>query len=185
MTKGRSVRLPFWFFPLLALCLGGVVYEGFLLLRIHALHRAMADPATIRLDEHSPAALIFAKARYLNQIGEHEEAIRLYSTILHTEDRALQGSVFYNLGTIYLQDAAKRWNARGVLEYARVNTLVELAKANYREALRLDPDNWDARHNLEYAYRITPPPKEKPKSDWQGTKSSVFATLPGIPGGGP
>lgn len=185
MTDRKSGGLPIWFFPLFALCLVGACYEGYTLLRLRALNREIADAATIQLADNSPAALVFAKARYLDRIGEHREAVRLYSTILHTEDRALRARVFHNLGTLYLQDAATLWNARGVLEYARVNTLVELAKTNYREALRLNPDNWDARHNLEYAYRITPPPKEKPKSDWQGTKSSVFATLPGIPGGGP
>jgi mxaK protein len=72
-----------------------------------------------------------------------------------------------------------------VLEHARVDTLVELAKESYRAALRLNPDNWDARYNLEYAFRITPPPKERAKSDFQGSKSSVFATMPSLPGGGP
>lgn len=185
MAPMKHGGLPTWFFPVFALCLGGAAYEGYTLIRLDALNRDIANPARLKLDEKAPAPLLFAKARQLDGAGDHQEAIRLYSAILHTEDKALRGRVFHNLGTIYLREAAKLWNARGVLEYARVNTLIELTKENYREALRLDPDNWDARHNLEYAYRITPPPKEQPKSDLRGTKSSVFATLPGIPGGGP
>jgi mxaK protein len=177
--------LPFWFFALLALCLGGAVYQAYTLFRLNALNRAIADPSGLRVDERSPPALVFAKAHWLARAGERQEATRLYSTLLHSADKTLRVRALHNLATIYLQDGAGLWNARGVLEYARVNTLLELAKENYREALRLDPDNWDARLNLEYAYRITPPPKERPKSDWTGTKTSVFSTLPGIPGGGP
>lgn len=185
ILKRTDSRLPAWFFGLLALCLGGALFEGYRLYQLNDLNQKIANPAELQIDENTPAALVFAKARQLDQAGEHQEAIRLYSSIQHTEDRLLRERVFHNLGTIYLRDGAKLWNERGVLEYARVNTLVELAKENYRETLRLNPDNWDARHNLEYAHRITPPPKERPKADWRGTKSSVFATLPGIPGGGP
>lgn len=177
--------LPAWFFALLALCLGGAAYEAYTLIGLDALNRTIADPSNLQVDERTPPALVFAKAYRLERDGEHQEATRLYSTLLHAADETLRARALHNLATIYLEDGARLWNARGVLEYARVNTLVELAKENYREALRLDPDDWDARYNLEYAYRITPPPKEKEKSDWTGTKSSVFSTLPGIGGGGP
>jgi mxaK protein len=103
----------------------------------------------------------------------------------NTGNQELQVKALYNLATLYLKDAAQRWNARGVLDAAHVGTEIELAKENYREALRLQPGNWAARFNLEYAFRITPPPKEKAKADFQGSKSSVFSTLPGLPGGGP
>ena len=185
LMKRKRGGLPLWFFLAVALCLSGVAYESYMLIRLNALNRDISDPAALQVDENTPAMAVFAKARQLDRAGEHQEAIKLYSAILDTEDKALRERALHNLGTIYLSDAAKLWNARGVLEYARVNTLVALAKENYREALRIRPDNWDARYNLEYAYRITPPPKEKPKSNWKGTKSSVFATLPGIPGGGP
>ena len=35
-------------------------------------------------------------------------------------------------------------------------TLVELAKQGYRELLRLEPDYWPARYNLEQALRLAP-----------------------------
>ena len=79
----------------------------------------------------------------------------------------------------------RSWLVHGVREYVRVSTLIDLAKDNLRGSLRINPDNGDARYNMEYAFRITPPPREKPKADFKGTKASIFATLPGIPGGGP
>lgn len=176
---------PVWFVVVAVSCLTVAAYQGHAWQRIERLNRAILNPAAIAADENSPPELVFAKAWQLDRAGSGAEAIRLYASLQKTEDTALRARVLYNLGTIYLKEGAKLWNARGVLEYARVNTLVELAREYYRDSLRLDPGNWDARYNLEYAWRITPPPKEKAKSDWRGSKSSVFSTLPGIPGGGP
>lgn len=176
---------PIWFLAVAVACLLMAAYQGYAWYRTDRLQRAILDPAGIILDETAPPELVYAKAWHLERTGAEEKAIRLYASLQRTDDEALRARVLYNLGTIYLTEGARLWNARGVLEYARVNTLVELAKEYYRESLRLDPGNWDARHNLEYAWRITPPPKEKPKSDLRGSKSSVFSTLPGMPGGGP
>jgi mxaK protein len=169
----------------LLVVLAGIVYHGSQLYRIDRLQRDLADPTRIRVDADTPEVSRFAKALHLARQGEVAEAIRLYNGLRDSDDLGLRERALHNLATLYLRDAASLWNSRGVLEYSRVLTLVELAKEHYREVLRLNPANWDARHNLEYTHRITPPPREKPKADFQGTKSSVFATLPGLPGGGP
>jgi len=178
-------RLPVWFYITTALLVSAAIDHGLELWRQTTLNRAVENPGAILVDDHTPALLIFAKARHLVKIGNDDEAIRLYASLSNTPDPDLRGRALHNLATIYLKEAAKRWNAHGVLEAAHVGTQVQLAKENYREALRLNPDNWDARFNLEYAWRITPPPKERAKADFQGSKSSVFSTLPGLPGGGP
>lgn len=170
---------------LLALLLVGVCYEGYGWYHTARHNRLIIEPDQIEITDATAPAFVFAKAHAIALAGDRQEALRLYGTILNRGDGQLRARVRYNLGTLYLRDAAELWNAQGVLEYIRVNTLVAAAKENFREALRIDPGNWNARYNLEYAYRITPPPKEKPKSDFRGSKSSVFATLPTIPGGGP
>jgi mxaK protein len=185
MEPMKVKRLSGWFYLLTLLILGGVLYHGFTIWQLETLNRAIADPDSIVVDNNTDDILVFAKAWHLEQTGNTNEAINLYSSLRSTKDTDLRIRAFHNLGTIYLRDGAKHWNARGVLDYPHVVTQVELAKQNYREALRLNPDDWDARYNLEYAWRITPPPKEKAKSDFQGSKSSVFSTLPGLPGGGP
>lgn len=181
-------RMKLKHFPvyMLALaCFGGAVFHGMALFQHYRFERDLAGIGQLLVDEDTPPRLVFAKARQLGQSGDTAEAIRLYASLRDTADMDLRARALHNLGTLYLRDAAQRWNARGVLEYAHVNTEVELAKESLRESLRLNPEDWDARYNLEYAFRITPPPKEKGKSDWKGTKSSVFSTLPGLPGGGP
>lgn len=169
----------------LAIGIIATAYSGFRLIGLLRDNAAIRDPQDVAIGEDTVPEVIFAKAQFTDQAGDYQDALRLYNTIQNAADPGFRERVRYNMGTIYLREAAALWNARGVLEYARVNTLVEMAKENLKETLRLNPDNQDARFNLEYAFRITPPPKEKEKANWQGTKSSVFSTLPGIPGGGP
>lgn len=178
----RSPALPG---ALLALLLAGMLYEGFALFQADRNNRLIAVPESIEVTESTAPELVFAKAYDLSRNGDRQEAVRLYGALANNGDAHFRQRVNYNLGTLYLRDAAELWNAKGVLEYIRVNTLVAAAKENLREALRQEPGHWDARYNLEYAHRITPPPKEKPKADFQGSKSSVFSTLPSLPGGGP
>lgn len=178
-------RLPIWFYCVVVLLVGGAVYHGLAWYQLNKINNALMNPDRISIDENTPALLVFAKARHLDKTGSSGEAIPLYSSLRTTEDSELRTRALYNLATLYLKDGAKRWNAHGVLEATHVSTEIELAKENYREALRLCPELWDARFNLEYAWRITPPPKERGKADFQGTKSSVFSTLPGLPAGGP
>ena len=142
-------------------------------------------PETIAVIETTPPELLFAKAHWQLEEDNPLEAIRLYGAIQSKGDDAFRMRVHYNLGTLYLREAFKLWKTFGLNEYIRINTLLEAAKDNLRVALQMDPDLEAARYNLDLAYRITPPPRERDKNNFQGNKSSVFSTLPSLPGGGP
>jgi mxaK protein len=169
----------------LVLTLGGASYEAYELRRLIADNQRLNEPEKIGVTTNLAPELALAKALSLQRSGKPLEAIQIYGPLLERDDAHLRARVHYNLGTLYLQDAAKLWKERGLLEYVRINNQLAAAKENLHAALGLEPGLWDARYNLEYAFRITPPPKEQPKTDFQGSKSSVFATLPSIPGGGP
>lgn len=181
----RWLLSPFFIATVLLLGSGGLMNEAWQLSRLTHDNQQLAAPETIELTQNASPERVFAKAYSLQHAGEPLEAIRLYGSILQKGDDHFRARLRYNLGTLYLQDAAKLWKSKGLSEYIRINTLLAAAKESLRESLTLDPWQWDARYNLEYAYRITPPPREKPKADFQGSKSSVFATLPALPGGGP
>jgi|GEM_PF-258971 len=171
---------------LVAALLLGIVYQLFAIDTISEYNRYIDDPSGLQTtEEDHPPQLIFAKAYSLDTQGRYQEALSLYNSIEYQNDQTLRERVKYNMGTIYLREAAKLWNAEGVEAYARVNTLLELAETAFREVLRLNDQNWDARYNLEYALRIRPPAKTVEKADWKGRKRSVYAVFPGIPGGGP
>lgn len=176
---------PYFIIVLLVTGLGGLAHEVWLLSLLTHDRQQLEVPERIELGADASPELVFAKAYSLQQNGDPLEAIRLYGTMLQKGDAHFRARVRYNLGTLYLRDAAKLWKDKGLSEYIRINTLLAAATESLRESLFLEPRQWDARYNLEYAYRITPPPREKPKADFQGSKSSVFATLPALPGGGP
>ncbi len=126
-----------------------------------------------------------ALANRLAAQGRWQQAVQIDTRLLPHAGASLKPRLHYNLGTLYLQEAARRWNRAGVWDYAHVVTLLGLAREHLRAAVRLDPDDLDAAYNLEYALRIQPPPRERQPSKWRGHKQSVFATLPGMPKGGP
>jgi mxaK protein len=184
-VESLKPRLPWFWWLALAFSLAGVSFTSFQWVRTLHRNQIMADPSDLIIQDDTPEPLQFAKAYQFAEHGEIQEAQRIYNGLRQIENPALRERVLYNLGTLYLQEAAKVWLVHGVKEYVRVSTLVDLAKENLRGSLRLNPANTNAQFNLEYAYRITPPPREKPKADFKGTKASIFATIPGIPGGGP
>jgi mxaK protein len=172
LTAGLSLVLVSAFFA----------YELFLIRNINAL---IFDPKDIDLSETNRPELVMAKAYYLQENGEPLESIRLYGPLSKKGPDEFRAKVFFNLGTLYLKDASKLWKTYGLHEYVRINTLLDAAKENFKSCLEIEPSHEGAKFNLEYAYRITPPPHERPKNNFQGNKSSVFSTLPSIPGGGP
>jgi mxaK protein len=182
MSALRLPPVPTFLLAALAL---GIVYELFTIYTISEYNRYIEDPSRLQSTQDHPPQLIFAKAHYVDAQGQYREALSLYNSIEYHDAPTLRERVKYNMGTIYLQEAVKLWNAEGVEAYARVNTLLELAEAAYREVLRLNDQNWDARYNLEYAMRIRPPAKTVGKADWKAKKRSIYAVFPGIPGGGP
>ena len=155
------------------------------LYRINSINQSLKNPATLQISDQSSAYQIFAKAWYLAGQGDYQTALQMYNRIENDSDKRLVEKVKFNMGTLYLRQAAQHWNSKGVWAYTEVTTLRSFAEKSLTDAVRLNKSNWNARYNLEYALRIKPPPKEVEKADWTGRRSSVHAIYPGIPGGGP
>ena len=163
----------------------GFAAEAYNVYRISSDNRLVLNPeAIVVADKTSPQA-VFAKAWLMEKDGDYQTALQLYNSLEHRTDGALLEMVHYNMGTLYLKQAAKHWNTKGVWAYTQVNTLTHLAEQSFKTVLRENSENWNARYNLEYALRIKPPPKIVDKADWTGRRSSVHSIYPGIPGGGP
>lgn len=175
-------------FALQAILLGlflAIIFEAWHLVRIRQINLAISRPETIVVEDDSPTEMIFAKAWHLSQTGEFQEALRLYNRIEHRVPPEQFEKVRYNMGQLYLVEAARVWNEQGVRSYSQVLTWSGLARKAFHDVLLVNPVNWDARYNLEFALRISPPPREVEKAHWTGHKSSVHSIYPGIPGGGP
>jgi mxaK protein len=163
-----------------------VIVEGYQLYSLWQVNQAISSPHSETIDENSAAGLVFAKAWHLARTGESREALSLYNSLQNRANGEMLEKVIYNMGHIYLTQAAELWNSQGVWAYSKILTWSGLAEKTLREVVASNPANWDARFNLEYTLRISPPPREVEKTGWTGHKSSVFSIYPGgVSEGGP
>jgi mxaK protein len=119
--------------------------------RINAAINAGRVPA----EAPGPREWRFAQAAALAASGATDAALARYGT-LHGDD-ALGRAARYNSANLLLRQAVelRRGNHPG-----QALALVELAKENYRELLRVEPGDWNARYNLDRAQRLVPEPDE-------------------------
>ena len=93
--------------------------------------------------------------------GRYEEAQQYLEAALEDVDPALRQRTLYNLGNRFLEEG------RGTGEAERRDQLLDAAIAVYKEALRLDPADQDAKWNLELALREQDEPPENPQQEPQ------------------
>ncbi len=84
--------------------------------------------------------------------SDYDGALAAYKAIIQGSRGDLRQIALYDLGNLHLRQALKA----GLDDEAQSLPLTELAKQSYRDLLRKDPTDWDARYNLERALRIAP-----------------------------
>jgi mxaK protein len=97
----------------------------------------------------------------LSQAGDYDNALKGYKLLIQGERADLKRIALYNLGGLHLRQALKR----GADNTAESLPLIELAKQAYRDLLRDDPADWDARYNLERALWLAPESDETPADE--------------------
>jgi hypothetical protein len=122
----------------------------------------------------------FAVAYAQGAQGKIQEALNGYRELDSATDAVIRRNAKFNSGNLYLQLAlAARNGAAGATGAAGVTgapgttgaagatgdagaalTLAELAKQSYRDVLREDSSDWDARYNLELVLRLDPDPDQ-------------------------
>jgi len=99
-----------------------------------AYDEALAEYRRAQLDDPDRAEPYYNAANVYNREAQLEETLAQARQALKTAAPNLAAQIWYNLGNAYF-DAAK-WSE---------------AIAAYREALQINPDDLDAKHNLELA----------------------------------
>lgn len=138
------------------LCAAVMLYQSVRLHRLELVNQAIA--ASARPDLQTPAdrqdpRVGLARALALSRAGDVDRAVKEFSRLsTRTAADGVSRAALYDLGNLYLRRgmALAGENATAAVPF------IELAKQRYRDLLRIDPEQWDARYNLERALRLAP-----------------------------
>ena len=123
-----------------------------------------------------------ARAVRLASAGSYDAALAAYQDVARGPRPDHARLAQFDMGNLHLRAALKD----GAANAFKAVTLIELAKQNYRAVLRVAPDDWDLRYNLERALALAPEvdqpavvdnepptPKERAASTLPGTLSDL------------
>lgn len=165
-----------------------IVYFGarlYLEQRDNAFIAALEAGQDIATSAEDPGALIYARLVFLIRRDRLEEAQPLVNQLVQQPDPRLAAEALYTMGNGRLRLAIEHL---GVNHIDAATPLVRLAKQNYRQALEIKPDFWDAKFNLDVAMRLV---RDFPQVDTSGedippeAAKRLWTDLPGLPKGLP
>lgn len=133
-------------------------------------NRALAAGEWAGAADYAGDAGRFAAAYALQQAGKFQEARIAYAKLEHSTDISLRSAVLYNMGNTYLEQVAGIDMQK---DADRALPLLELAKSSYRALLRVAPEHWDGRYNLERALQLLPDVGEQKVMNVEGRRSPV------------
>lgn len=142
----------------LALTAGSVmVHQGYRAYDASRFNRDLVAGKYSRAGNHASLNGQLARAYALQRSGRFEEVVKGYAQVEAAADDELERVVLFNLATLYLERAV------GSVDDGRDVSLplIELAKETFRQLLRVQSGDWDAKYNLELAIRISPEPEDE------------------------
>lgn len=166
----------------LGLLVMAAAVDGVLLWRQQRWNEAIASGRLPAQGDDLPAQVRFAQAYAQAAGGAAEEALHRYRSL--ENDSPLGQAARYNSANLLMREAAV---VRAGPEPGKAIALIELAKEIYRSVLRVDPQHWNARYNLERAQRLLPepddtelaPPEARPEAERAATTMRGYS--PGLP----
>lgn len=161
MDLTRKRRRELWLGVVAAVLIALFAFDIGRLVRLRDWNRSMEDGTVTGLKGQLPAPLLFAQAYHQPPDTDYQDALALYKRAEVAGDAALRAAARYNSGNVYFRAGLAM---RDTDNEQQAVPLLELAKGSYRQALRLDPANWDARYNLERVLRQRPEPEDQDDS---------------------
>jgi len=171
-------RQVHWMFGLAATAFAVLaIAQAVRLERARHVNSAIAAATVTALDSSVPEAR-FARAIALDRAGDYDGAMLAYKALIQSDRTDLRRRALYNLGNLDMRAAMRDPESPSDQRLP----LVELAKQSYRDLLREDPGDWDARYNLERALYLAPESEQDeadaaPPTPKEHAVSTVRATL--------
>lgn len=148
---------------------------------IQALH-ARRD---IEVDVGARPELLLARIAFLARRGEIDRVRVLLDALDRAGDADTRARGHYLLANGLLRKALDQIESS---ELEAANPFVNLAKREYRRALQLHPDYWDAKYNLDVAARLVrdfPDFERKTGDELSSDPKKLWTDIPGKPKGLP
>jgi mxaK protein len=167
----------------------GIVLSGWLLaskLRENSTIDRLAAGKEVEVDPTTaPPAVLEARSAFFLRRGRIDEAQSLLDQASERASPAIQVRMLYNMANARMR-LAVRSIEKG--DFDKAIPLVALAKSEYRSALRLDPEDWNAKYNLDVAMRLVrdlPQGASEEEEKPLETPEKLWTDLPGVPKGLP
>lgn len=121
---------------------------------ITAFNAAISQSKDPETDKESFEAK-FATAYWLTNKERYKEAILLFMQLSDKANTTQKSAIQYNLGNIFFRRGllinGTNMTVRDETEY-----LLRQAKSAYVSSLKLEPEHWDAKHNLDRVLTMLP-----------------------------
>jgi len=147
----QALKLPT--IAILSALIVALGYDGIRLVNDQHFNDALATGDAARVSGRVDPRRQFAKAYALQQQQDFKAAVKTYADIDALPHSQLQMDIKFNLANLYFREATRM---RDIDSNDLAMPLIELAKQNYREILRIDSGYWDAKYNLELALILAP-----------------------------
>lgn len=178
------LRTCIWIILISAIAVATIsTWQWFKLRHINQVIDKLNHSTDYPVSSEAPPPLLFARSHYLTRLERFDETAALLARLLEQDpERAVDA--LYNRGNGHLR--------RGIefVHQTRIDDAiaqVNLAKRDYMQALRLRPDDWQLKYNLDIAMRLVRDfPPATPEGDEEGeTPERLWTNLPGRPRGRP
>lgn len=146
-----KVRLNLMTIAIGLACLLAIAYDGVRLRNDLRFNQALETGMPAGGGADPPRQ--FAQAYDLQQQWDFDAAVKAYAAIRAESGSRLSQDVNYNLANLFFREALKMLDAG---DDDRAMPLIEMAKQNYTDVLRIDGRHWDAKYNLELALVLAP-----------------------------
>jgi mxaK protein len=145
---------------------------------------ALQHGQDIAIENDASALLMAARVRFLIRRDDLAGAQAIVDFLVDSAPGKLRGGLYYALGNAHMRRAYAQISK---VPFWKVKPIIALAKSEYRQAVQLNPDDWDARYNYAIAASLVHDQEQaKPTAgDAMAHERAAWPDIPGAPNGMP